>query len=136
MNPQNDSINQENQQNATPINLGNRKMVWVWIVLIGGFVIIVLLATILFYQSKTDSSTNQQTTIKESNEKISEVIPADEKIDEEVANIDLGNLESDFKESLGMTKLKFANLVNLSDITITKLGKEAQRVIQNDQIKI
>ena len=98
MNPQNDSINQENQQNATPINIGNRKMVWIWIVLIGGFVLIVLLATILFYQSKTDNSTNQQTTIKESNEKISEVIPADEKIDEEVANIDLGDLETDFKD--------------------------------------
>ena len=88
MNPQNDSINQENQQNATPINIGNRKMVWVWIVLIGGFVLIVLLAAILFYQSKTDSSTNQQTT----------VVPADEKIDEEVANIDLGNLETDFQD--------------------------------------
>ena len=98
MNPQNNSINQENQQNATPINIGKRKMVWVRIALIGGFIIIVLLATILFYQSKTDSSTNQQTTIRESNEKISEVIPADEKIDEEVANIDIGDLETDFKD--------------------------------------
>ena len=86
------------QNNSTPINLGNRKMIWVWIALIGGFVIIILLATILIYQSKTDNSTNQQTTIKESNEKISEVIPADAKIDEEVANIDLGNLESDFQD--------------------------------------
>lgn len=88
MNPQNNSINQDSQQNATPINLGIRKMVWVWIALIGGFVIIVLLATILFYQSKTDRSTNQQTT----------VIPAEEKIDEEVANIDIGDLETDFQD--------------------------------------
>ena len=86
------------QNNSTPINLGNRKMIWVWIALIGGFVIIILLATILIYQSKTDNSTNQQTTIKESNEKISEVIPADAKIDEEVASIDLGNLETDFQD--------------------------------------
>ncbi len=98
MNPQNNSINQENQQNATPINIGKRKMVWVRIALIGGFIIIILLIAILLYQSKTKNTTNQQTTIRESNEKISEVIPADEKIDEEVANIDIGDLETDFKD--------------------------------------
>lgn len=98
MNPQNNSINQDNQQNATPINLGKRKMVWVWIALIGGFVIIVLLATILFYQSKTDSSTNQPTNIKKTFEQKAEITPADEKIDEEVANIDIGDLETDFQD--------------------------------------
>ena len=82
------------QNNSTPINLGKRKMVWIWIALLGGFVIIVLLAAILFYQSKSDNSTNQQTTIK----KTSEVTPADDKIDQEVTNIDLGNLETDFKD--------------------------------------
>lgn len=45
-------------------------------------------------------------------------------------------LEPEYKEKLEMTKAKFAEIVELSDITITKLGKEAQRVIQNDSIKI
>ena len=98
MNPQNNSINQEHQQNATPINLGNRKMIWTWIGLIGGFVIIILLATILFYQSKTKKTTDQPTDIKKTVEQKTEITPADEKIVEEVANIDLGNLESDFQD--------------------------------------
>lgn len=45
-------------------------------------------------------------------------------------------LEPEYKAKLGMTKMKFANLVNLSDITITKLGKEAQRIIQNNEIRL
>lgn len=45
-------------------------------------------------------------------------------------------LEPEYKEKLGLNKMKFANIVNLSDITITKLGKESQRVIKNDSIKI
>jgi hypothetical protein len=45
-------------------------------------------------------------------------------------------LESEYKDQIGMTKLKFANIVNLSDITITKLGKESQRIIKNDTLKI
>lgn len=45
-------------------------------------------------------------------------------------------LEPEYKNKLGMTKMKFANLVNLSDITITKLGKEAQMIIQNNEIKL
>lgn len=86
------------QNNSTPINIGNRKMVWVWIALIGGFVIILLLAAILFYQSQKDISTNQQINSKESNEKVSEVTPVDEKIVEEVTNIDIGDLETDFQD--------------------------------------
>ncbi len=45
-------------------------------------------------------------------------------------------LEPNYKERLGMTKIRFANIVNLSDITITKLGKESQRIIQNDDLHI
>lgn len=45
-------------------------------------------------------------------------------------------LEPEYKERLGLTKIKFANIVKLSDITITKLGKESQRIIQNDNIRI
>ena len=98
MNPQNNSINQENQQNATPINIGKRKMVWVRIALIGGFIIIILLIAILLYQSKTKNATNQPTVIKKSVEQKTEVVPTDEKIDQEVTNIDLGDLETDFKD--------------------------------------
>lgn len=98
MNPQNNPINQDIQQNSTPIKVNNRKMVWTWVALIGGFVIIVLLATILFYQSQTDISTNQQNNSKESSEKVSEVTPVDDGIDQEVVNIDIGDLETDFQE--------------------------------------
>ncbi len=45
-------------------------------------------------------------------------------------------LETEYKEKVGMTKLKFADIVGLSDITITKLGKESQRIIQNEDIKL
>ena len=86
------------QNNSTPINLGNRKMIWVWIALIGGFVIIILLATILIYQSKTKKTTDQPTNIKKTVEQKVEITPADEKIVEEVASIDLGNLETDFQD--------------------------------------
>ncbi len=45
-------------------------------------------------------------------------------------------LEPEYKNKLGMTKIKFAKIVDLSDITITKLGKESQRIIQNEELKI
>lgn len=45
-------------------------------------------------------------------------------------------LEPEYKKQLGMSKTKFADIVNLSDITITKLGKESQKIIQNTEIKI
>jgi len=93
MNPQNDSINQENQQNATPINLGNRKMIGVWLALIGGFVIIILLVALLFYKPSTE-----ETNIIQENIQQEQITPADENIDQEVENVDLGDLESDFQE--------------------------------------
>lgn len=46
------------------------------------------------------------------------------------------SLNPEYKESLKLNKLKFSNIVGLSDITITKLGKEAQRIIKNNTIKI
>lgn len=98
MNPQNNYINQENQQNATPINLGKGKMVWVWISLLGGFVIVIILIAILLYQSKTKKTTNQPTDIKKTVEQKSNITPADEKIDQEVTNIDVGNLDNDFQD--------------------------------------
>jgi len=93
MNPQNDSINQENQQNATPINLGNRKMIGVWLALIGGFVIIILLVALLFYKPSTE-----ETNIIQENIQQEQITPADENIDQEVENVNLGDLESDFQE--------------------------------------
>ena len=45
-------------------------------------------------------------------------------------------LEPEYKEKLGMSKIKFAHIVNLSDITITKLGKESQRIIQNEEVRL
>jgi transcription initiation factor TFIIIB Brf1 subunit/transcription initiation factor TFIIB len=45
-------------------------------------------------------------------------------------------LNPEYKEKLKLNKLKFSNIVGLSDITITKLGKEAQKIIKNDTIKI
>ena len=41
-------------------------------------------------------------------------------------------LDPEYKEKLQMTKMKFSNIVGLSDITITKLGKELQRIIQKE----
>ncbi len=45
-------------------------------------------------------------------------------------------LEPEYKEKIGMSKIKFANIMNLSDITITKLGKELQRIIQNEEVRL
>ena len=86
------------QNNSTPINIGNRKMFWIWLALIGGFVIIILLIAIFLYQSKTKSTINQPTIIKKSVEQKAEITPADENIDQEVDSLDLGNMDSDFQD--------------------------------------
>lgn len=45
-------------------------------------------------------------------------------------------LEPEYKNKLGMTKIRFAKIVDLSDITIIKLGKEIQRIIKVDDVKL
>jgi len=45
-------------------------------------------------------------------------------------------LEPDYKARLCLSKLNFSKIVGLSDITITKLGKEAQTIIGNESVKI
>ena len=88
-NNQQQDVNQEQQ-------VAKNRMLWIWIALIGGFVVIVLLIALLFYQPKTqDTDKIQETIQKEQQEQIS---PADENIDQEVENVDLGDLESDFQD--------------------------------------
>ena len=88
-NNQQQDVNQEQQ-------VAKNRMLWIWIALIGGFVVIVLLIALLFYQPKTqDTNKIQETIQKEQQEQIS---PADENIDQEVENVDLGDLESDFQD--------------------------------------
>ena len=88
-NNQQQDVNQEQQ-------VTKNRMLWIWIALIGGFVVIVLLIALLFYQPKTqDTDKIQETIQKEQQEQIS---PADENIDQEVENVDLGDLESDFQD--------------------------------------
>jgi len=38
----------------------------------------------------------------------------------------------DYKEKLNLSKIKFSGIVGLSDITINKLGKEAQKILKLD----
>jgi len=44
--------------------------------------------------------------------------------------------DMEYKNKLGLTKSNFSKTVELSDITITKLGKEIQTIIQCQDIKI
>ena len=59
----------------------NKKMVWVWLALIGGFVIIILLALLL---------------LKGKPQNVEESSSQD--LEKEVESIDLGDLDSDFKD--------------------------------------
>ena len=59
----------------------NKKMVWVWLALIGGFVIIILLALLL---------------LKGKPQNVEESSSQD--LEKEVESIDLGDIESDFQD--------------------------------------
>ena len=67
----------------------NKRMVWVWLALIGGFVIIILLVVFLVYQPKTKQLNVQPQNVKES---------SSQDIEKEVESIDLGDIESDFQD--------------------------------------
>jgi len=88
-NNQQHDVNQEQQ-------VAKNRMLWIWIALIGGFVIIVLLIALLFYQPKTQDINKIQETIQ--NEQQEQISPADENIDQEVNSLDLGNMDSDFQD--------------------------------------
>lgn len=65
------------------------RMVWVWLALIGGFVIIILLVVLLVYQPKSKQINVQQQNVEES---------SNQDLEKEVESIDLGDIESDFKD--------------------------------------
>ena len=67
----------------------NKRMVWVWLALIGGFVIIILLVVFLVYQPKTKQLNVQPQNVKES---------SSQDLEKEVESIDLGDIESDFQD--------------------------------------
>lgn len=59
----------------------NKRKIWVWLALIGGFVIIILLAFLLLNgkPQKVEESSNQD-------------------LEQEVKSIDLGDIEADFQD--------------------------------------
>ncbi len=83
---------QNNQQPAIEKN----RMLWVWIALIGGFVLILLLVDLLFFQPNVLENSTVQENVQ--NEQQEDLTPAGENIDQEVKNIDLGDLDTDFEE--------------------------------------
>jgi flagellar biosynthesis/type III secretory pathway M-ring protein FliF/YscJ len=92
MDPQSNQQQETNQEKE----IAKNRMVWIWIGLIGGFVIILLLLALLFYQPRTDETNVIQENIQ--NEQEEQISPADENIDQEVEDVDLGDLESDYQE--------------------------------------
>lgn len=93
MDPQN---NQDNIVQDVQIKPKNR-MIWTWIALIGGFVIIILLVIFLIYQPKNESDSMMKTNNSETKTQVT-VTPPIENIDKEVENIDVGSLDSDFQD--------------------------------------